>query len=435
MTKEELKQKVCQAIEQRASQMMAFGQSVFNEPELGYKEVKTSKKVQQAFDELNIPYTTGWGINGVKGRLKGASSGRTIAVMGEMDSIICRKHPAADEVTGAAHCCGHHVQLSDMLGVGMAFQDAGVMQYLDGDVVLFAVPAEECIEIEYRSELRDRGKIKYFGGKEQLIAEGGFDDIDAAMQMHVNRTDDPCGDIQIGGNCNGFITKLIEYHGKAAHAAGAPHLGINALNAAMLGIMGVNAIRETFREQDCVRFHPIITSGGDLVNVIPDLVRMESYVRAASVPALKEYNANVDRALRAGAEAVGATCEIRNMPGYLPMFQSEGLVNLLEGNCNEIFGASHIIRGVHDAGSTDIGDVSHLMPVIHPWVGCVHGALHSAEFEIFEERTAYIKSTQVLAMTVIDLLFDHAAGLEALLKDFKPLMTKEEYLEYMESIK
>ena len=158
---------------------------------------------------------------------------------------------------------------------------ATTMQYLDGDVVLFAVPAEECIEIEYRSELRDRGKIKYFGGKEQLIAEGGFDDIDAAMQMHVNRTDDPCGDIQIGGNCNGFITKLIEYHGKAAHAAGAPHLGINALNAAMLGIMGVNAIRETFREQDCVRFHPIITSGGDLVNVIPDLVRMAARTMSA----------------------------------------------------------------------------------------------------------------------------------------------------------
>ncbi|AXB81886.1 amidohydrolase [Megasphaera hexanoica] len=436
MTKEELKQKVCDAIDKRAEDIMSFGTSVFDEPELGYKETKTSAKVQEAMDKLGIPYTTGWAITGVKGRLKGKNSKRTVAVMGELDSIVCRRHPSADPVTGAAHCCGHFIQISDMLGVAMALKDAGAMDYLGGDVVFFAVPSEECIEIEYRKKLMDEGKIHFFGGKQEIILQGGFDDIDAAMEMHAYSTDDPEGNIILNGGMSGFITKLIEYHGKAAHAAGQPHLGINALNACMLGIMGVNALRETFQEKDHVRFHPIITSGGDLVNVVPDLVRMESYVRAASADAMKFYNDRINRALRAGADAIGATCEIKDMPGYLPMEQDKALGKICEANADAIFGKDHVdTNPPFNAGSTDVGDICNLMPCIHPHVGCVHGALHSAEFELFQKQAAYIKTTKVMAMTVIDLLYDNAAGLEDILKDYKPRMTKEQYLAYMDSLR
>ena len=436
MTKEELKQKVCDAIDKRAEDIMSFGTSVLDEPELGYKETKTSAKVQEAMDKLGIPYTTGWAITGVKGRLKGKNSKRTVAVMGELDSIVCRRHPSADPVTGAAHCCGHFIQISDMLGVAMALKDAGAMDYLGGDVVFFAVPSEECIEIEYRKKLMDEGKIHFFGGKQEIILQGGFDDIDAAMEMHAYSTDDPEGNIILNGGMSGFITKLIEYHGKAAHAAGQPHLGINALNACMLGIMGVNALRETFQEKDHVRFHPIITSGGDLVNVVPDLVRMESYVRAASADAMKFYNDRINRALRAGADAIGATCEIKDMPGYLPMEQDKALGKICEANADAIFGKDHVdTNPPFNAGSTDVGDICNLMPCIHPHVGCVHGALHSAEFELFQKQAAYIKTTKVMAMTVIDLLYDNAAGLEDILKDYKPRMTKEQYLAYMDSLR
>lgn len=436
MTKEELKQKVCDTIDKRAEDIMSFGTSVFNEPELGYKETKTSTKVQEAMDKLGIPYTTGWGITGVKGRLTGKHSKRTVAVMGELDSIVCRRHPSADPVTGAAHCCGHFIQISDMLGVAMALKDAGAMDYLGGDVVFFAVPSEECIEIEYRKKLMDEGKIHFFGGKQEIILQGGFDDIDAAMEMHAYSTDDPEGNIILNGGMSGFITKLIEYHGKAAHAAGQPHLGVNALNACMLGIMGVNALRETFQEKDHVRFHPIITSGGDLVNVVPDLVRMESYVRAASADAMKFYNDRINRALRAGADAIGATCEIKDMPGYLPMEQDKALGKICEANADAIFGKEHVdTNPPFNAGSTDVGDICNLMPCIHPHVGCVHGALHSAEFELFQKQAAYIKTTKVMAMTVIDLLYDDAQGLEDILKDYKPRMTKEQYLAYMDSLR
>lgn len=435
MTKDELKKQVCQAIEKRAGEIKAIGDSIFAEPELGYKEHNTSAKVQAKMTELGIPFTTGHAITGVKGRLKGKQSKRTVAVMGELDSIICRRHPSADETTGAAHCCGHYVQVADMLGVAMALLDTNAMQYLGGDVVFFAVPSEECIEIEYRNVLREKGKIHFLGGKQELIYQGDFDDIDAAMEMHVATTDDPKGNIFVGGSSSGFISKLIDYHGKSAHAAAAPDQGINALNAAMLGIMGVNALRETFREDDYVRFHPIINSGGDLVNVVPDYVRMESYVRAASAKAMKKYNADIDRALGAGAIAVGATCDIHNLPGYLPMYQDKTMTELLEANCSDIFGTAHIVHAPHNAGSTDLGDLSHIMPIIHPHVGCVHGALHSEDYTLFEEKTAYVKTTQVLAMTVIDLLYDDAAELERVIDTFRPIMNKDEYLQFMADIK
>ncbi len=253
--------------------------------------------------------------------------------------------------------------------------------------------------------------------------------------MHVMTTDDPQGNIFLGGSMNGFISKLIDYHGKAAHAAAAPHEGINALNAAMLGIMGVNALRETFREEDCVRFHPIINSGGDLVNVVPDYVRMESYVRAASPAAMQAYNAAIDRALTAGAAAVGAACEIHNLPGYLPLHQQEALTALVDANCRKIFGPDHIVYPPHSAGSTDVGDLSQLMPVVHPHAGCVHGALHSAGYELADPVTAYGKTTKIMAMTLVDLLYGSAAGLEEILQSFTPSMTKTAYLDFMASIR
>ena len=117
---------------------------------------------------------------------------------------------------------------------------------------------------------------------------------------------------------NGFVSKVIRYKGLAAHAAGAPHLGVNALNAASLGLSALAYQRETFRDDDHVRIHPIITKGGNLVNVVPDEVVIETLVRAANKDAIADAAAKTDRAFKAGAIAVGASCEITTMPGYLP---------------------------------------------------------------------------------------------------------------------
>lgn len=433
MTKEELKVALCAAIEKRLEDIRAIGLSIAEEPELGYKEVKTSAKVQEAFDRLGIAYETGFGVTGVKARLAGAGHRRTVALLGELDAIVCREHPMSDPVTGAAHCCGHNVQIANLVAVAMAVKDVDAMKYLGGDLVLFAVPAEEYVEIEYRNKLREEKKIEFLGGKAQIIAEGGFDDVDMALQMHVDPATHPEGNFQVGNTSNGFIGKLITYRGKAAHAAGAPDKGINALNACMMGVMGVNAIRETFREEDCVRFHPIINSGGDLVNVIPDYVKMESYVRASNLPAMKDVNARINRALQAGAMALGAECDIHDLAGYLPMKPDENFRAVLRANAQKIFGAEFVTEGEHAAGSTDMGDVSHLMPVVHPWVGCVSGVLHGANYRLTDEKTAFTKTPQVLASTIVDLLWDDAAEAERICAAHKPELTKAEYLEYMRS--
>lgn len=434
MTKDELKKKVSQAIRARRADVEALGDAIFAEPELGFKEVKTSAKVKKAMDDLGIEYTDGWGLTGIKARLKGRNSRRTVALIGELDAIVCRGHAAADPVSGAAHCCGHNVQIGNLMAVAMAFKDAGIMDELDGDLVLFAVPAEEYVEIDYRNRLREEGKLRYLGGKGQIISEGGFDDIDMALQMHVTPTDKPQGEFNLGASCNGFIGKLIEYRGKAAHAAMAPETGVNALNAAVLGINAVNALRERFADNECVRFHPIINAGGDLVNVVPDYVKMESYVRAATLPALKRYNDDIDRAMKAGADALGAECEIHNLPGYLPLRPDEKFREVLGANAAEIFGADNIKADGHSAGSTDMGDVSHLMPVVHPWVGCVTGVLHGDNYCLSDRDTAYVKTPEVLAHTIIDLLCDNAQKADEICRDFKPVLNRETYCEFMDEI-
>lgn len=429
MDKATIKQKVCEAIAAHRADIEAIANAILAEPELGFKEVKTAKKVQDALAKLGLEFTTEHGLTGVKARMKGRTSKRTIAMLAELDAIVCRNHKNADPVTGAAHCCGHNIQIANMIAVAYGLRE--VMDELDGDVVLFAVPAEEYVEIDWRNAQRDANRLKYLGGKQQLIAEGAFDDIDMAMQMHVAAG----SEFNLGASSNGFIGKLIEYHGRPAHAAFAPEEGINALNAAMMGVMGVNAIRETFRDQDHVRFHPIINAGGDLVNVIPDYVKMESYVRASNIEAMARYNKAVDRALKAGGDALGAKCDIQNLPGYLPLRPDQAFRDLLRENAVNLFGEDQVTLGEHSAGSTDMGDVSHLMPVVHPWVGCVDGVLHGADYALRDGEVAYTKTPQVLALTIVDLLAEGAEKAEAICQAFKPQLDRDSYVKFMDEIK
>lgn len=431
MTKEQLKQALYQAIADLYERTKKDALAIFQHPELGYKEVKTSAYVQDVLQGLGLSFEKDLAITGVKTRLQGRQHRKTLAFLGELDAIVCRRHPAADPVTGAAHCCGHNVQIANLLVILKAFLRVNAMQHLGGDVVFFAVPAEEFAEIEYRNQLRKEGKIEFLGGKAELIARGAFDDIDMAMQMHVDASQDPKGKFGLGATSNGFIGKIIEYRGKAAHAAAAPHQGVNALNACMMGIMGVNALRETFREKDYIRFHPIINAGGDLVNVIPDYVSMESYVRASNIEAMVDANRRINQALQAGAMAVGARCQIQDIAGYLPLRPDETMRALLEKNACARLGARRVYCGEHAAGSTDMGDVSHLMPVIHPWIQCCSGFLHGANYEVSDPWMAYVQIPSIMANTIVDLLWDDAQQAQRICDAFQPALTKEEYLTYM----
>lgn len=430
MDRERLKQSVCRAIDAGAETVIALARDIAGEPELGFKEFRTSAKVAGFMRSLGLLPQEGLARTGVKTRLKGRSSGPNVAILGELDGIVCPDSPGADPETGASHACGHHLQIGALLAVAAGFVKADIAETLDGDITFFAVPAEEFIEIGERSDMRSRGEIGFLGGKQELIRIGAFDDVDMAMMVHAG-TDMPEASVGLGETSNGFVAKTIRYIGKAAHAAAAPHEGINALNAAVLGINNVHALRETFLDDDHVRVHFIITKGGDTVNSVPADVRMEAYVRGKTLKSIDVTHEKFDRAFRAGGDAVGAVTEIRTIPGYLPLACDPGLSSLFAGNAAALLSPSGIRRVGHFNASTDMGDISHIMPAIHPYTGGVSGALHSGDFTVLDYEDAVIVPAKIMAMTVIDLLADGAEEGRGVLRKSVPLMAKERYLEIL----
>jgi len=428
LTKAQLKQMAIDEIDKQKEKIYAIGDSIFMEPELGWKEVKTSKKIQAVFEEIGLNYRKDVALTGVVAKLQGKSDKLNVAVMGELDAIITKLHPYADKETGAAHACGHNCMIAALSGVAYALGNTEIMQHLDGNVSLMALPAEEYVEIEYRKNLIDEGKIGFIGGKQEFIRLGEFDDIDIALMEHNQKEED--GIKAVGGyGSNGFLGKMIQYIGKAAHAGSAPHMGINALNAANIGMTAVNYQRETFLDKDAIRIHPIITKGGDLVNVVPDDVRLETYIRGASVEAILAANEKVDRAFEAGGYAVGAQTKITTLPGYLPLITAPDLMQVMVNNQIELLGADAVqFEGPPMGGSTDAGDLSNLMPTLHCGFGGIKGEAHSEDWEIIDKEVAYLAAAKGLAMTVIDLLFDDAQTGRTIKDNYQANMTKEQYL-------
>ncbi|MBI2940681.1 MAG: amidohydrolase [Chloroflexi bacterium] len=429
-SKEALKAAVCEEIERRREDILAIGQAIRRRPELGFKEFETAARVAKEFGRLGIPYREELAITGVKGALECGGAGPSVAVMGELDALVVADHPEADPATGAAHACGHDAQIAAMVATAIGLIGSGVLRELAGRVIFMAVPAEEYVELEYRRELRRQGKLEFLGGKPELIRLGELDDVDMAMLTHLTgaATDRKAG---IAASSNGCIAKLIQFIGRPSHAGGAPHQGVNALSAAMVALAAINAQRETFRDEDSIRVHPIITRGGDVVNVIPADVRMETYVRGRTIEAIEDAEKKVDRSLRAGALALGAQVKITTMPGYLPQVNDPHLAAIYKANAVATYGAEEYTEGGHRGGSTDMGDVEHLMPAIQPFHYGGGGLGHGSDYRIADAEAAYLGSAKLMAMTVVDLLYGDAEAARDVLAKSKPRLTKEEYLGFM----
>jgi metal-dependent amidase/aminoacylase/carboxypeptidase family protein len=177
--------------------------------------------------------------------------------------------------------------------------------------------------------------------------------------------------------------------------------------------------------------HPIITKGGELVNVVPAEVRMETFVRGRTLDAILDAEHKVNRALRAGAMAVGAKVRITTLPGYLPYQTDEQLAALYKANALRLVGPDGWRERGHHTGSTDMGDISQIMPAIHPFAGGAIGTSHGADFTVVDREVAYLNPAKMMAMTVVDLLADDAAQARRVLADTSPKMTKAEYLASM----
>ncbi len=433
MDREELKRAVCQKIDKRKAEMIEIGRTILRHPEFGFKEVKTSALVREVLGGLGLPVRGGLAITGVEGTLVCNHQGPSVCVMGELDSVMGKGSSCSDPETGAAHLCGHHIQVGSMLGAAIGLVDSGVSTFLSGRVKFLGVPAEEYIEIEYRLSLRREKKIAFLGGKQELIKQGYFDDVDMAIMVH-SFSNAPDSGFYLNGTGNGFLAKFIQYLGKAAHAGAVPHEGINALNAACLGLLAIHAQRETFQDKDAIRVHPIITKGGDIVNVVPSDVRLETYVRGRTLDAILNASRKVDRALRAGGDAVGAKTSIVNVPGYLPILQDSSLTKIAEANGKILLGEKGALDAGFMGGSFDIGDLSHLIPVLHPFVGGAQGSIHTLEFSVVDYEAAVVLPAKLMAMCLIDLLSEGASEAKRVKEQFRPALTKEKYLELMEGL-
>ncbi|MBQ3390944.1 MAG: amidohydrolase [Clostridia bacterium] len=432
---DKLEQRICQLIDEKKDEIIAFGRDIWKNAELGYREFRTAGKFTDVVKKLGLETEEGLAVTGVKAYLKGKdAAGPNLALMGEMDALPIPSHVDANPETGASHCCGHNAQITAVMGAALALCDPEVKAALGGNITFFAVPAEEFVELELKSKMRDEGIIRYGGGKCELIRIGALDNIDLVVGHHAGTEHD----ISLSnGSSNGFVNKVIAFKGKAAHAAGSPHKGVDALNAAAIAMHAIDVQRESFRDQDTVRVHGFVTAGGVAMNVIADNVTMEYSVRAKNIPAYVDAHHKVDRAFRAGAVATGCGLVIETLPGYLPTIPSHDPSPVIEA-CKDIAADKYEFftpnETPHGTGSTDYGDVSYLKPLIQFATGGFSGMLHNPDVAVTDEYLAYVVPAKIFALSAYKFLKDDAKRAKEHIAGYEPKMTKEEYVDFMESM-
>jgi amidohydrolase len=432
----ELKAKTLAAIDARSAWLIDVAKTILDHPEAGFQEVKTARLVSDKLHELGIAHDTGIALTGMKGYIRSGKPGPTVAVIGELDSLRVPGHPHADPDTGAAHACGHHCQIGMMLGAAVGLKALEGQEALAGNIALIAVPAEEFIDVEYRWQLHQQGKLGLMAGKQEFIRLGAFDDVDMAMMVHTSSSSAESARFALGGTSNGHVVKYVRFIGKSAHAGSAPYQGINALQAAMVALNALNTQRETMRNEDAIRLHGILTRGGTSVNAVPAEVRYEGRVRGRNAEVIADANTKMDRCLRAGALAMGAKVNIVTLPGYLPMLNNPPMLELFKHNAAQLVGASNVSTHAptrNRGGSTDMGDLSQIMPVIHPYTTAASGAGHGADYLIQDYVQAVVQPAKAMAMTVIDLLTGEAERAREIIATSPPPLSKKQYLELQDA--
>ena len=419
------------AVEKYRNIILETERFIWEHPETGFREWTTSGYLEMIFEKLGYNLVKAGDIPGFYTCIDTGRPGPEILILGELDALLCPSHPEADKRTGAVHCCGHNAQCAALVGIAAALTEPEIKERLCGKIRLCAVPAEELIELDYRTELKKTKKIKYFGGKSEFLYRGYFDGVDLAFMVHTSSSEE--FSVNLGGV--GCLAKRIDYRGVAAHAGSRPWDGKNALYAAHVGLAGLNALRETFREEDIIRVHPIVTHGGKSVNAIPDWVHMESYIRGKTFEAMKDTNVKVNRAISAGALAMGINVEIQDIPGYAPIINDELLIQIAK-EAHELLETERkfIKHEIISSSSTDMGDLSCIIPVIHPQVPGAKGSSHGDNFYIQSPELACVMSAKWQMIMLWLLLKDNAAKAKKIIANYKPrYCSKEEYFTYVDS--
>ena len=422
--------KILEIIDQNRDRILEFGRDVYKHAELGYMEERTSGVFLKMMQKLGLSTNKNLALTGVKAYLHTGNSGPVLALLGEMDGLPMPDHPYANPETGAAHACGHHCQLTGVAGAAVALTDPEVMAALCGDVVFFAVPAEEVTNQEYKEQLIREGKIAYRSGKSELIRTGAFDGIDLCISHHS------ANEISFGGSsANGVLAKTVRYYGKSAHAAVAPESGVNALSAANLALQAIGMNREGFAEKDKIRINTVLTEGGTAPGMIPEKAKIEALIRGKNIEAMEKASKVADRCFRSGAIAMGAGIKIETSVGYLPEKSTRAPGEIID-MARELLPKREVRDDPwehHLYGSSDLGDLSSILPLIQFHTGGISGALHQTDFDIVDEEEAYILTSKLFALSAYRLLRNGAKLAEEYRRNFRPVFSgRKEYCDYIE---
>ena len=367
------KKAVCDAVDARADLLLGVSHQIHQHPEENFAEHFAHDLLTRSLESDGLAVERGaYGLDTAFETNVG-STGPTIAVLLEYDAL-----------PGIGHACGHNVIAAAGLGAGLAA--AVLAEELGGRVRILGTPAEEG-----------------GGGKILMADAGAFRQVDAALMIHP-------ADHDLRSMTTIAIHRLdVTYSGLAAHAAAHPWLGRNALDGAVLGYMNVAALRQHIRPDE--RIHGVFTDGGDKPNIVPATAAMHWYVRAGSLRNLEELKPRVLAALEAGAGASGCTFAYQWIdPAYAELSSNSAMEDLYVANAT-IVGRN--VGPVSDAanvvGSTDMGNVSHLVPSIHPMLAIAPPGIgiHTPRFAEFamgaEGDRGVIDGAKIMAMTIVDL--------------------------------
>lgn len=397
-----MKKTLFSLIDQHREEIYALGDCLYRHPELGYKEKETKRILLEFLEKHGFHlekeyFETGFQVSIGQGKPH-------IGLIAELDAIPVEGHPFARKDDHAAHACGHSTQTTSMVNALMAIKESEILRE-GGKITLFFTPAEEYTDLVFREKLIEQGKIRYIGGKTNMLTAGIFDGVDCFIHLHSMPGDYDYG---YGSSLAGFKYKKFTFRGKASHAGVLPHLGINALNEFTLFHTALGMLRETFEEGKMVRVHGLVTKGGDTINSVPSEVVYECYVRCLDYQTLLEIDQKIDDMAIHCAKALGGEVEIRNRNGYLPFVANEILSEVAHQNMLLFSPEERISANEKSIAGGDVGDISCFFPMIQFGYNGISGRIHGADFCIVDEEKAYIESAKITCGIICDLLNDRS---------------------------
>ena len=416
------------AVDKYRDLIVGMEKTLWGCPEVGFQEWKTTRVLREAYEQLGYTVFAPEDIPGFYVDIDTGRPGPKIMFCGELDALRNPNHP--ENVDGCVHSCGHHAQCCGVLGLAAALTEPGILDGLCGSIRLMAIPAEEGDRTGFRQELIRKGIIRFESGKREFMNRGYLDDVDIGCMLHTGSREPADFSCDTLGSV-GVLPKNIRFLGKSVAHTAASYDAVNSLTAATLAVQAFNTLYETFRSEDCVMMAYAFDD-----NALGE-TGLTVRIKGATMKAMADLNRKVNRAAFAAAAAVGATVRIHDSIGsYMPMRSNPELLAVMRSCMEDLVGKEKVdFRDVVNKGCTDLGDVSHVIPCIHPFVCGGSAVVHSNTFRIKDPDRACVNAAKVQLMLADRLLSDNARLANEVIGKFVPAADSiEQYLTSVEQM-